>query len=119
MAEPIKPTAPAFTFDEGKVKAKIKELHDYMQTFAGKAGYNPYLWLQKNLVKLEEQYNDGVRTEALQLAILSIKSAEPTAKGAEHNVTHPPKEHAAAGNSSNAGQLHMAQGTGQVQQKIS
>ena len=49
MAETVKPTvAPAtFTFNEQAVKDKFAKIEDNVNKQAGKAGYNPYVWLNK------------------------------------------------------------------------
>ena len=86
-----------YNFDEEKVKSKFLSIRDYLKTFVGKPGYNPFAWLADNVAPLEKEYKDGVRSQSLFENIMKIQLVEPKAKGAEHNIKNPPKQPQASG----------------------
>lgn len=56
---------------------RILDLKTYALTFAGKTGYNPYLWIAKNLAPYITRIEAGETSPTLIKSILSIPKEEP------------------------------------------
>jgi len=84
------PDEKSFTFDANKVQEHLNQIKVEQLKFAGKHNYNPYLWLNKNVLPLEERFNKGERSKELFDAMLAIKAQLPIV-----NPTVEPTESAA------------------------
>lgn len=67
-----------FKWDDSAVKKKLAEVNDYYKAFAGKPGYNPYIYLLLTVRPLEFRVNNGEQTTELQSAIMALVCKEPT-----------------------------------------
>lgn len=95
-ATPI-PTPELSSFDKPRLEARLKEVKDHLNSFVGRAGYNPYVYFNARIKPLQDRLKKGEETKALQDSILNLKLEDPTAENCEHNIANPPREAQAAG----------------------
>jgi hypothetical protein len=81
------PDEKSFTFDAKKFQEHLNNIKNEQAKFAGKHNHNPFIWINKNVLPLEERFNKGERTKELFDAALAIKAqppvVNPAAKTAE------------------------------------
>jgi hypothetical protein len=71
-------TPSTYKFDIETFNKNIVAIKEHQMTFQGKKNHNPFLWMHKNLLPLEEQFKKGVRTAELfnvVAALLAKKEA--------------------------------------------
>lgn len=56
---------------------RLVDLKAYALTFAGKTGYNPYIWIAQRLAPYIARVESGENTPDLIAAIMSIPKEEP------------------------------------------
>ena len=71
---------PSFIFDEAKTKAKLDLLEKDIQAKSGKAGYNPHLFYQSNILPLVTDMINNKKTEELYNKIMSLPNEIPALK---------------------------------------
>lgn len=71
MPEEVKPKT--FSFDQKAWDAKITRLQDLRDKYAGKQGYNPFIWFSTNVMPLIIAHKMGDRSQKLFNDLMAVK----------------------------------------------
>jgi hypothetical protein len=78
---PPKEVAPTPQPSEADFKVAITNVEvvtkEILETYQGKNGYNPFLWVHQNIQPLVDRYNKGERSLALKNELMAIKVVDP------------------------------------------
>ena len=65
------------TLDWDKVPSHLVDISKYYGGFAGRVGFNPFVYMNKIVVPLTKRYDKGERTQELYDAIMALEKKEP------------------------------------------
>lgn len=69
---PVKDTPTTQELNWNLVQKKIETIEEHLKQFVGKIGFNPFLWIGKNLTPLKDKYLAGDKTRILYDCIMEI-----------------------------------------------
>ena len=72
--EPQEEKAAPINWDAAELR--IKKVEEFQNQYAGKTGFNPFLWLKDNVWQLKARFESGERTPELYNSIMAIPLAQ-------------------------------------------
>jgi hypothetical protein len=65
-------TPTTYKFDVATFEKNVTAIKEHQMTFQGKRNHNPFLWMHKNLLPLEERFKKGERTLELFTGVANL-----------------------------------------------